>query len=147
MSEAASTMLAVNSRIQIPKSEFVLTFARSSGPGGQNVNKVSSKAVLRWPVTHSPSLPDDVRSRFMTRYATRLTRDGELVVSSQRHRDQSRNVADAFDKVREMLAAVAVPQKRRRATKPTKASVVRRVKAKQISARKKQLRRRVNDAD
>jgi ribosome-associated protein len=140
-------MLVVNSRIQIPKSEFQLTYARSSGPGGQNVNKVSSKVVLRWPITHSASLPDDVRRRFMTRFGTRLTGDGELVVTSQRHRDQSRNVADVFDKVREMLAAVAVPPKRRRPTKPTRSSVERRVKGKQISSRKKQLRRRVSDAD
>jgi ribosome-associated protein len=140
-------MLIVNSRIQIPKSEFQFSFARSGGPGGQNVNKVSSKVVLRWPVTHSASLPEDVRQRFMTRFGTRLTSDGELVVTSQRHRDQSRNVADALSKVREMLAAVAVPPKRRRPTKPTRASVERRVKSKQISASKKRLRRRVNDAD
>ena len=140
-------MLIVNSRIQIPESEFQLSFARSGGPGGQNVNKVSSKVILRWPVTHSPSLPDDVRRRFMTRFATRLTSEGELVVTSQRHRDQSRNVADAMSKVREMLAAVAVPPKRRRPTKPTRASVERRVKSKQISAQKKKLRRRVNHAD
>ena len=60
-------MLIVNSRLQIPKSEFELSYTRSSGPGGQNVNKVSSKAILRWPVTRSPSLPGDVRERFVKR--------------------------------------------------------------------------------
>jgi ribosome-associated protein len=138
-------MLIINERIRIPKSEFQLTFARSSGPGGQNVNKVSSKAVLRWTAAQSPSLPADVRGRFLVKYASRLTVDGELIVTSQRFRDQARNVDDVFDKVVAMLSSVAAPPKRRRATRPTRASVERRVKAKQIGSRKKQLRRTVRE--
>jgi ribosome-associated protein len=140
-------MLVVNSRIRVPKSEFEITFARSSGPGGQNVNKVSSKAVLRWNVVQSLSLPGDVRTRFLARYRSRLTTGGELIVSSQRYRDQGRNLADAFDKVTSMLAAAATLPKTRRATKPTRASVARRIKSKQHGSKKKQLRRRVDDAD
>jgi ribosome-associated protein len=140
-------MLIVNSRIRIPKSEFELTFARSSGPGGQNVNKVSSKAVLRWKVRESPSLGADVRHRFVARYASRLTGGGELVVSSQRFRDQGRNVSDAFEKVRAMVASVAEPPKRRRPTKPTRASVARRIEGKQKKASKKQLRRKVDQGE
>jgi ribosome-associated protein len=138
-------MLVVNSRIRIPRSEFELSFARSSGPGGQNVNKVSSKALLRWPVMASPSLPADVRERFLSKFGSRLTTEGELVVTSQRFRDQGRNVDDAFEKVRAMLAAVAQPPKRRRATKPTKASITRRIEAKQARSKTKARRRIVGD--
>ena len=136
-------MLRVNSRIQIPKSELQFSFARSSGPGGQNVNKVSSKAVLRWDVLKSATLPPDVRGRFLAKYRSRLTNEGELIITSQRYRDQPRNVADAQAKLVAMLVAVAVPPKRRKPTKPTRASIERRVKSKEAAARKKQLRRKV----
>lgn len=138
-------MLTVNARIRIPESELQFTFARSSGPGGQNVNKVSSKALLRWQVTESPSLPDDVRERFLARYRSRITVDGEIIVSSQRYRDQGRNVVDAREKLAAMLAAVAAPPKRRKPTRPSRAAKERRLETKQAQARKKQLRRRVSD--
>ncbi len=99
-------MLIVNSRIRIPESELQWTFARSSGPGGQNVNKVSSKAVLRWHAAGSASLPKEVRERFLARFASRLTTTGELIISSQRYRDQPRNISDAQEKLRAMLASV-----------------------------------------
>jgi ribosome-associated protein len=138
-------MLVVNSRIRIPDAELGWTFARSSGPGGQNVNKVSSKAVLRWRVVDSPSLPPDVRERFLSRYASRLTTEGDLLITSQRYRDQGRNIDDAKEKLAAMLIAVAVPQKKRRATKPSKAAVRRRIETKQATSKKKQLRGRVRD--
>jgi len=138
-------MLTVDSRIQIPDAEFQWSFVRSSGPGGQNVNKVSSKAVLRWQAAASPSLPPEVRARFLARYGSRLTTEGELVISSQRYRDQGRNVEDALEKLRGMIAEVARPPKRRRPTKPTKASVTRRLESKQARSRTKQGRRRVDD--
>jgi ribosome-associated protein len=140
-------MLIVNSRIRIPQSEFRFTFVRSSGPGGQNVNKVSSKAVLRWPMRLSKSLPADVRERFLARYGKRLTGDGDLIVSSQRYRDQGRNIADALDKVRTMLAEVATAPKKRRATKPSQGAVTRRIESKQARSRKKQLRRKPANDD
>jgi len=135
-------MLTVNAQIQIPDSEFEWTYARSSGPGGQNVNKVSSKAVLRWNVLASPSLPPEVRARFMSRYGSRLTTDGDLLITSQRYRDQGRNVADALEKLTAMLTEIARPPKRRRPTKPTKGSVTRRLESKQARSRTKQTRRR-----
>ena len=119
-------MLEVNSRIRIPRSEFQWTYVRSSGPGGQNVNKVNSKAVLRWSVLHSPSLPADVRERFLARYRSRITAEGDFIVASQRYRDQGRNVADVLEKLTALVAAVAVPAKKRRPTKPTRGSVRRR---------------------
>jgi len=140
-------MLVVNSRIRVPRSELELSFVRSSGPGGQNVNKVSSKAVLRWGVTRNESLPPEVRARFLEKYRSRLTGDGELIVTSQRYRDQGRNVADALEKLRAMLAAVAVAPKKRRPTRPSKAAVERRIKSKQVRSRKKELRRGVNRDD
>lgn len=135
-------MLTVNSQIQIPDSEFEWTYARSSGPGGQNVNKVSSKAVLRWNVLSSPSLPPEVRARFLSRFASRLTTEGDLLITSQRYRDQGRNVADALEKLTAMLTEIARPPKRRRPTKPTKGSVTRRLESKQARSRTKQTRRR-----
>src|SRR5687767_7971779 len=115
-------MLAVTPRIQVPEDEFTFTFARSSGPGGQNVNKVNSKALLRWPVTVSPSLPDEVRLRFIQRYRRRMTDTGDVLISSQRYRDQARNVDDCLEKLREMILAVAQPPRVRRKTKPSRAS-------------------------
>ena len=134
-------MLVVNSRIRVPKSEFQWSYVRSSGPGGQNVNKVNSKAVLRWPMKHSPSLPADVRDRFLAKYGKRLTSDGDLIINSQRYRDQGRNMADALEKLSAMLAAVAIAPKKRRPTKPSKSSVARRIASKQAHSRTKQRRR------
>jgi ribosome-associated protein len=134
-------MLVINSRIRVPTSEFEITFARSSGPGGQNVNKVSSKAVLRWGVLESESLPEDVRQRFLSRYRNRVTSEGDVLLTSQRYRDQGRNVADAIDKLCAMLASVAAPPKKRRPTKPTRAAVERRKKSKAARSRTKQMRR------
>ncbi len=135
-------MLTITPAIQIPDSEFQFTFARSSGPGGQNVQKVSSKAVLRWSPTASPSLPEDVRARFLARYASRLTTAGELILTSQRSRDQKRNVEDCLERLKEMLLAVTRKPVQRRPTKPTRSSHKRRLEAKRIQSGKKRNRRR-----
>ncbi|HVU85921.1 MAG TPA: alternative ribosome rescue aminoacyl-tRNA hydrolase ArfB [Pirellulales bacterium] len=135
-------MLIVNSRLQIPVSEFEFTYARSSGPGGQNVNKVNSKALLRWSVARSPSLPPEVRERFLRRFASRLTTEGDLLISSQRYRDQGRNVDDCLEKLRVMVAEVAVRPVTRKKTRPTRASSEKRLEKKREAASKKQLRRR-----
>lgn len=134
-------MLTINPRVRIALSEFSFTFVRSSGPGGQNVNKVASKAVLRWDVAASASLPDDVRQRFLQQYARRITNDGELVLSSQRYRDQGRNVADCLERLRAMVTAVAEPPKPRKATRPTAASRRRRLDEKRRASEKKSRRR------
>ncbi|HEV2970423.1 MAG TPA: alternative ribosome rescue aminoacyl-tRNA hydrolase ArfB [Pirellulales bacterium] len=134
-------MLVIEPNIRVPLAEFEFTFVRSAGPGGQNVNKVNTKAVLRWPVAASPSLPDAVRSRFTTKYGNRLTGAGELVLSSQRFRDQSRNRADCLEKVEQMLASVATAPKKRKRTRPTLASRERRLVEKRHRSEHKQLRR------
>src|SRR6187455_772316 len=105
-------MLHVHSRLQLPLAEFEFTYARSSGPGGQNVNKVNSKAILRWNPTTSPSLADDVRGRFLSRFASKLTTGGEIVIHSEQYRDQRKNVDDALEKLRVMLLEVARPPKK-----------------------------------
>ena len=135
-------MLVVNKRLRIPLKEFQFTFARSSGPGGQNVNKVNSKATLRWPIGKTQCLPAGVRDRFLKKYHRRINTDGDLIISSQRYRDQGRNVADCLAKLRELLDSVAVAPKIRKATKPSKASKVRRLKAKQARSQQKQLRKK-----
>jgi ribosome-associated protein len=132
--------LRVNNRIIIPQSEMHFSFVRSSGPGGQNVNKVNSKAQLRWSVRRSTSLPDDVRARMLTRFASRITDRGEIVLTSQRYRDQARNVGDCLTKLREMLAAVAVPPKRRKKTRPPRSATESRLRDKRVKADKKRSR-------
>ena len=138
-------MLQINHRISIPLTEFTLTFARSSGPGGQNVNKVNSKVTLHWDVTHSPSLPDDVRARLLERFPTRITTAGELVVSSQSSRDQATNIADCHEKVRELVLAACFVPKKRRPTKPTKGSRERRLQAKRVQSDRKRNRQQPPD--
>jgi ribosome-associated protein len=135
-------MLVVNSRITIPDDELRFSYVRSSGPGGQNVNKVNSKAVLRWSVAANTSVPEDVRGRFVAKYQARLTVDGEIIVTSDRYRDQGRNTDDCREKLRELLLAVAVPPKKRRPTKPTKGARERRLKSKSEQSAKKQSRGR-----
>jgi ribosome-associated protein len=134
--------LRISPRIAVPLREIELSYARSSGPGGQNVNKVASKAVLRFDLRGSPSLPEPARQRALTRLAARLTRDGALVLSSDAYRDQPRNRAAVLRRLRDLLAtAVAVP-KRRRPTAPTAASRERRLAGKRLRAERKRQRTR-----
>lgn len=133
--------LDVAGKLAIPLSEIDLSFARGSGPGGQNVNKVNSKAVLYWTVTASPSLPEAVRQRFLARYKHRLTTEGVLVLSSDKFRDQRRNVDDCMEKLRELLLSVLEAPKARKKTKPGRGAVERRIKGKKEQSAKKQARR------
>lgn len=128
-------------RPRVPARELTIRFVRSSGAGGQNVNKVNTKAVLRWPVAASRAIPADVRQRFVERYATRITTDGELVLSSDRHRDQGRNVADCLAKLDAMLDAVATPPRPRKKTRPSRGAVERRLEEKRAVSDKKRQRR------
>ncbi|MBC7397800.1 MAG: aminoacyl-tRNA hydrolase [Bdellovibrionales bacterium] len=98
-------------------SELDFTFVRSSGPGGQNVNKVNSKAVLRWNVTNTTCLSEDVRARFMARYGNKLSGEGDLILSSDSYRDQGRNRDACIEKLKEMLNAVEFAPKKRKPTK------------------------------
>src|SRR5882762_8063280 len=115
-------MLAISPAFQIPDWELQWSFVRSSGPGGQNVNKVASKAVLRWDMAGSPSVPAEVKARLRTLQRRRITGDGELILTSQRFRDQERNRLDCLDKLREMILQAAVRPKPRRVTRPTRGS-------------------------
>jgi len=133
-------MLAVNEQISIPLDEFTFTFSRSSGPGGQNVNKVNTKVTLRWPLEKS-SLPAEVQQRFRAQFRRRINQAGELLVTSQRFRDQGRNVADCLSKLRGMILSVATAPQQRKATRPTGASRRRRVADKRRTGEKKKSRR------
>ena len=115
--------------------------ARSAGPGGQNVNKVNSKAVLRWQIAATTSLPEGVRRRFLTRYANRINGEGELVLDSDEHREQSRNLAACRERLVQMIVAVLYPPRRRIKTRPSRAAVERRIESKQRTSKKKEQRR------
>jgi ribosome-associated protein len=134
-------MLTVNEQIQIPETEFEWSFVRSGGPGGQNVNKVASKAVLRWPLDASPSVPEHVKLRLRARQRKRVTESGELVLTSQRYRDQERNRQDCLDKLRELILEAAFEPKPRRPTKPSRGSKERRLSQKRHRAGVKSGRR------
>lgn len=129
----------------IPAAALEWQFARSSGPGGQHVNRTSSKAMLRFAAAHSPHLPDDVRRRLLQRERSYVTADGTLVISSQRHRDQSRNVADCLEKLAKMLEkALVVPKARRGSTTP-RAAAGKRLDTKRRRSQTKRLRSRTEE--
>jgi ribosome-associated protein len=134
-------MLIVNDRLQIPLREFEFDFVRSRGPGGQRVNKVSTKAVLRWNVGASKSLPEAVRRRLMAANRRRISHEGHLVITSQRFRDQGRNVADCLAKLRDIVVRAAAVPKKRKPTRPTRASRERRLKHKREQSDRKHSRR------
>lgn len=140
-------MLTVNARIQIPLTEFQYSFARSGGPGGQNVNKVSSKAIMVWDIQQSPSLPSDVRDRFLARFGKRITREGYLQITSQRYRDQSRNIEDCQSKLAELILAVAEPPVKRKVTAPSRGAKQRRLNDKHVRSDVKQARRKPRLSD
>lgn len=139
-------MLEINKNLRVPLREFSFSFSRSSGAGGQNVNKVNTRVTLRWNVAASPSLSAGVRQRFLERYRRRITQDGEFVLHSQRFRDQGRNVADSLERLRKMLADVAVPEKPRRPTRPTRAAKEKRLRQKRAKSERK-ARRQTPGAD
>jgi ribosome-associated protein len=133
-------MIRITDHISIDESELDESFIRSSGPGGQNVNKLSTAVQLRFDVRRSPSLPGDVRGRLERLAGRRLTRDGVLIITAQNHRTQGRNRADALDRLVELIGQAAVRPVPRRATKPTKASRRRRLDSKKRRSGIKALR-------
>jgi ribosome-associated protein len=133
-------MIRINDHLAIDDSEIEESFIRSSGPGGQNVNKLATAVQLRFDVRQSPSLPHDVRARLERLAGKRLTRDGVLVITAQRFRTQERNRDDALERLVEMIRAAAVRPTPRRPTKPTFGSKVRRLEGKKRRAGLKALR-------
>ena len=138
-------MLAISQSISLPEAELIERFLRADGPGGQHVNRTESAVELRFDVTRSPSLPDEVRARLLARRDRRLTDDGVLVIQARRFRDQARNRDDARDRLSEIIRGVLVPPKKRVATKPTRASKERRLVGKQQRSKIKQARSRKPD--
>jgi ribosome-associated protein len=132
----------ITATLHIPDEELQFTFARSGGPGGQNVNKVASKAVLHWDLSANTTLPPDVRERLRARHANRITAEGELVIQGQRYRDQGRNVEDCRTRLREMVLEVLRPPKPRRATRPSRGSKERRLTTKRQQSERKARRRK-----
>jgi ribosome-associated protein len=132
--------LILSPSIAIPLSEIEIAFIRSPGPGGQNVNKVATAAQLRFDLAGSPSLPEAAKRRAATLAGSRLTTDGEIVITASRHRTQAMNRDDALERLAEILRAALVPPKPRRATRPTLASKRRRLEGKARRSTTKKLR-------
>ncbi|HEX7789961.1 MAG TPA: alternative ribosome rescue aminoacyl-tRNA hydrolase ArfB [Afipia sp.] len=122
-------MIRVTRDITIDEKDLDITFVRASGPGGQNVNKLSTAAQLRFDVSRVPLAPD-VMERLTSLAGQRMTKDGVIVIHAQRYRTQERNRADAIDRLLELLRAAAVRPKPRRATRPTLGSKIRRLDGK-----------------
>lgn len=132
-------------RVCIPATDMGWQFARSAGPGGQHVNRTSSKAMLRFDARHCTSLPEDVRRRLLTMVRSRITAEGILVIASQRHREQGRNVADCVEKLTALLAKAMRPPEPRRPTRVPRSSKVARLDAKKRRSATKQLRRSADE--
>src|SRR5690349_22621045 len=133
-------MIRITDQISIDESELDESFVRSSGPGGQNVNKLSTAVQLRFDVRHSPSLPNDVAVRLMRLAGKRVTKDGVLVIVAQNHRTQERNRAEALERLVALVQQAAVRPVPRRATKPTKASREKRLEGKTLRSNIKGMR-------
>jgi ribosome-associated protein len=137
----ASSDLYVCPRLTIPADQLTITLSRSSGPGGQNVNKVNSKVTLRWEHAVLGSLDVDWHRRFLSRFGNRMTVDGEIVIQSDQYRDQPRNLASARGRLVEMLLACENPPVKRKASIPSRASRERRLEGKRHISIKKTGRR------
>jgi ribosome-associated protein len=136
--KARGAAITVSERVYIPASALTITASRASGPGGQNVNKVASKVDVRLDLSAIVGLDEGARARLLRKAEPRLDAEGKLQVTSQKTRDQAKNIADAYEKIAELVAAALVAPKVRRPTRPSRGSVERRIEEKKrTSVRKK----------
>ncbi len=135
-------IISTMDKIRIPFSEFHFSFSRSGGAGGQNINKVNTKAILYWDLDGSPSCTQGVKDRFRARYGNFILDDGSVQIISQEHRTQKGNVDECIDKLHAMLDDVARPPKVRKATKPKRSAILKRLSTKKKDGEKKQNRRK-----
>jgi ribosome-associated protein len=136
-------MIRITDTISLNEDEIEESFVRSSGPGGQNVNKLSTAVQLRFDVRGSPSLPNDVAIRLMKLAGKRLTKDGVIVIIAQTNRTQERNRAEARERLVDLIREASVKPVPRRATKPTKASKKKRLEGKKIRSDIKGMRGKI----
>jgi len=140
-------MIYITPEISISENEFKFEFIRASGPGGQNVNKVSSAVQLRFDVKNSPSLPNDVRARLKTLSGHRITDNGILILNARRFRTQAQNRQDAVDRLVELVRKAAEKPKKRKKTRPSANSKTRIKEAKRRRSNIKRLRKPVSTKD
>lgn len=140
-------MIPINNSISLPEGELRFDYVRSSGPGGQNVNKVSSAVQLRFDARGSPSLPWRVKTKLLALAGRRATNDGEIVIEAQRFREREKNRRDAIHRLIELILEASIIPKKRRPTKPTGASKIRRIEGKRLKSRDKSLRKSADDGE
>ena len=139
-------MLIINSRIEIPEDEFLETFVRASGPGGQNVNKVASAVQLRFDVENSSALSEEVKQRLKRLAGRRMTSEGVIIIEARRYRDQEKNRADARERLAVLIRRAVEQPKPRKRTQPSRSAVQERLDQKRKHSERKRLRRKDWDA-
>lgn len=137
-------MISITQNISLEDNEIQMDFIHSSGPGGQNVNKVATAVKLHFDITNSPSLPEDVKRRLIVLGGKKITQDGILIIDARRYRTQERNRQDALARLSLLISKAEHRPKLRKKTKPSKASKEKRIKAKRYLGEKKQLRKTVD---
>lgn len=138
-------MLRITSSCWLDCSEISFTFVRSPGPGGQNVNKLATAALLRFNIAQSTSLSETIRTRLLQVLSARLTQQGDLIIKASRYRTQERNRQDALERLTHLLQQAATPPKPRRKTRPTYSSVQDRLSKKKKQGQRKSLRGKVSN--
>ena len=137
-------MLEIKENYIIPNNEISFQFARSSGPGGQNVNKVNSKAIMFWSVQDNTCLPHGVIQRVKAAFSNRINQDGFLIIHSEKYRDKPQNIRDCHKKLQAMILSVWTPPKQRKADKPSKGSIEKRIATKKGRSDLKKSRQKVS---